>query len=86
MIQEGFTEEVSFALGFEGQPRAQCFRIGRKQENRESQALAMARLNSQQRRKEMKARTLSLGSLLYVDVGGGTDGGTQQKTRPSHAT
>lgn len=78
MIQEGFTEEVSFALGFEGQPRAQCFRIGRKQKkNRESQALAMARLSSWQRRKEMKARTLSLESLLYMDVGGGADGGTQ---------
>lgn len=35
MIKEGFTEEVSFALAFEGQPRAQCFGIGRKQENRE---------------------------------------------------
>ena len=71
MIQEGFTEEVSFALGLEGQPRAQCFWIGRKQKNRESQALAMARLSSWQRRKEMKARTLSLESLLYMDVGGG---------------
>lgn len=26
---------------------------------------------------EMKARTLSLESLLYMDVGGGADGGTQ---------
>jgi len=78
MIQEGFTEEVSFALGFEGQPRAQCFRIGRKQKKKQRKSgpsNGQAKLLAKE--EEMKARTLSLESLLYMDVGGGADGGTQ---------
>lgn len=45
-LRKGFTE-MSLALGFEAQPRVQCFSIGRKQENGEKNwAMTMSRLGS----------------------------------------